>query len=180
MQRNIIRYVIGYLAGFLLFFVIIPLALYAVSRTFDHYAMIKIIAHDLARVLVALLFLLIGLVFVIWANVSLFLSGKGGPADAFGVAVSPRTKCLVVNGPYRYTRNPMVFGALACYVATSLYLNSLICLALLCILIPLGILYIRIYEEKRLLRDFGEGYMNYTKSVSMILPLPNRMEKTGR
>ncbi len=44
-----------------------------------------------------------GLGFVVWSNVSLLVAGKGGPADVFGVAISPRTRQLVTSGPYQFS-----------------------------------------------------------------------------
>jgi hypothetical protein len=51
------------------------------------------------RFVLASLFLLVGLIFVIWSNIALLFIGWGGPADGFGVAFSLRTEKLVINGP---------------------------------------------------------------------------------
>jgi protein-S-isoprenylcysteine O-methyltransferase Ste14 len=96
------------------------------------------------------------------------------PAEGFGMAVSPRTEHLVVTGPYKWSRNPMVFGALTCYVALSLVWGTIAGLIIIGVLFPLAMLYIRRFEETRLLKDFGKVYEEYRKRVSMIVPWPKR------
>jgi len=100
--------------------------------------------------------------------------GKGGPAEGFGVAVSPRTEHLVVTGPYRWSRNPMVFGALTCYTALVLFWGTIGGLIVLAILFPCSVFYLKRSEETRLLNDFGKEYEIYKKRVSMIVPWPKR------
>jgi len=46
--------------------------------------------------------------------------------EVAGIEVSPKTQNLVVTGPYKYTRNPMLFGACVYYYAVAIYLDSLI------------------------------------------------------
>ena len=110
----------------------------------------------------------------IWSNISLFMIGKGGPAEGLGIAISPRTKHLVIVGPYRYTRNPMVFGAYLCYLSLALFFNSLLCVILLAIMLPFAIVYIKLTEEKRLVKDFGEEFTKYKNEVSMFFPLKRK------
>ena len=38
------------------------------------------------------------------------IHGKGNPFDAMGREIAPRTQYLMTNGPYRYSRNPMMMG----------------------------------------------------------------------
>jgi protein-S-isoprenylcysteine O-methyltransferase Ste14 len=108
---------------------------------------------------------------MLWSNIYLFKIGKGGPADACGISLSPQTKKLIKTGPYLYSRNPMVFGALTLYVSIAIFLNSIIGLICLSILLILAIIYLKFSEEKRLLRDFGNEYRQYQKNVSMLLPI---------
>jgi protein-S-isoprenylcysteine O-methyltransferase Ste14 len=116
-------------------------------------------------------FFLAGAVFALWSNIYLLDIGKGGPMEGFNMAISPRTKKLVVTGPYRYCRNPMVFGAFMLYVSVSVYLTSIICLFILLIFLFLARVYLSAFEEKRLLKDFGDEYIDYKNKVSMIFPL---------
>jgi len=109
---------------------------------------------------------------MIWSNTALLFIGKGGPTEGFGVEVSPRTKFLVTSGPYRYTRNPMVFGAYSIYLALAVFINSYQSIILVVIFLPVIIFYLKKSEEKRLLTDFGEDYLKYREKVSLLIPLP--------
>jgi len=173
-QQIVLRHIVGYLAGFSIFVVGVPLGLYFVSTNFDGYLPINLIAGARLRIALSLLIGGTGVVFIVWSNLWLFFVGKGGPADWFGTQISPRSQHLVISGPYRYTRNPMMFGALSFYLALAVFFNSAICLGLVAVLSVGASIYLKAVEEKRLLRDFGDAYQQYRRTVSMLLPLPPR------
>ena len=162
------RYALGYLAGFSVFLLAVPYGLYKVAKTLNGPAL----ASYPIRLVVALPLGIMGLLFALWSNVALLFQGQGGPTDLFNVAISPRTKHLVVTGPYRFTRNPMVFGAFSFYVALAVYWNSLPALGILAAFLVLITFYLRWFEEKRLLQDFGQEYEAYRQAVPMIVPWP--------
>lgn len=164
----------GYTVGFTLFGVLIPAGLITFSKWAGSFIDTGIFGPEVLRLTIAFLFLAIGLFFVFWSNAALFIIGKGGPADGFNVAISPRSEKLVTSGPYGYTRNPMVFGAYMYYFAVALFMNSVACLALLILFYGLTIPYLKLTEEKRLFKDFGNDFLYYKKQVSMIIPFPNR------
>jgi protein-S-isoprenylcysteine O-methyltransferase Ste14 len=175
-MKDTLRHIIGYIFGFIIFILLIPLGLYELSK-FDHLQANKVlINYALLRYIISLLFCLAGAFFMLWSNIFLFKIGKGGPADGFGMSISPQTKKLVTTGPYKYSRNPMVFGAFSLYVSIVIFLNSIIGLSCLLIFFPIGIIYLKLSEEKRLLRDFGDEFMDYKNKVPMIFPL-KRLKK---
>jgi len=176
-MNKIFRHIIGYTIGILIFCILIPLALIELSRLFDKYVADHFIQNYSVRLYIASPVFLIGLLWGIWSNVVLFFIGKGGPTDGFNVAVSPRTERLVIAGPYKYSRNPMVFGALAAYLGLSIYFNSLLCIALIILGFFVVRYYLKITEEKRLYKDFGNVYLEYKKRVPMIIPRPAGMKK---
>ncbi len=165
------RYVLGYIFGITIFIILIPFGLYELSKLDNILSDSELTIAMTLRYIISLLFFSTGAFFLIWSNVFLFKIGKGGPADGLGVSISPQTKKLVTIGPYRYSRNPMVFGAFSLYVSIAIFLNSII--GLLCLLISLffSIQYLRFSEEKRLLKDFADEYMDYKKKVPMIFPI---------
>ena len=169
---KLIRHIIGFIIGITIFVVLIPLALFFVSRWLDGVIGWSPFGTPAVRTILAVIFLAPGLVFMLWSNLFLVVRGKGGPADGFGVAVSPRTERLVESGPYRYTRNPMVFGALMCYIAVALFIGSPMGLLIMALFIPMVVLYLKRVEEPRLKKDFGDAYDDYRRRVSMIVPLP--------
>jgi protein-S-isoprenylcysteine O-methyltransferase Ste14 len=166
------RYGAGYLIGFSVFFLAIPYGLSVVTKIFHGAAWNHIPLDPSVLLSLSVLFGIGGLFFVLWSNLALLLKGKGGATDVFNVAISPRTKHLVVTGPYRYTRNPMVFGAFSSYGALALYWNSLPTLALVAAFFVTMRYYLKVTEEKRLLKDFGQEYEEYRKRVPMIIPWP--------
>ncbi|MHC1774202.1 MAG: isoprenylcysteine carboxylmethyltransferase family protein [Lentimicrobium sp.] len=170
-MKETARYIIGYILGFTIFIVLIPAGLYILSWL-DYLLQGRvIIGSEIFRYILSSLIFVVGAGFVAWSNIFLFKAGKGGPFDAFGVSISPQTRKLVTTGPYKYTRNPMVFGALSVYLSIVLYLNSIVGLMCLIIFIIMIVMILKLSEEKRLLKDFGDEYADYKKRISMIFPL---------
>lgn len=170
-MKETARYIIGYIVGFIIFIVIIPFGLHKLSQLDYLFSGRVIFYSDIIRYIISSLIFIIGIFFAIWSNIFLFKIGKGGPVDAFGISVSPQTKKLVTIGPYKYSRNPMVFGAFSLYFSIVLYLNSIIGLICLIIFLIIIIIFLKSSEEKRLLKDFGDEYTDYKQKVSMIFPI---------
>lgn len=77
---------------------------------------------------------------------------------------------LVVFGPYRHVRNPMMLSVGAIVLGTALATNSAALLTYLLVgvlLVPVGV---RLIEEPQLVRRFGEGYDEYTRNVPAWVP----------
>jgi protein-S-isoprenylcysteine O-methyltransferase Ste14 len=165
--KTLIRHLIGYLIGIFVFLWAIPWSLFSLSN--GTWALPIPIGISVCFIC-ALVLGGIGFIFMAWSNAALLLQGRGGPTDAFNVAISPRTQRLVIKGPYRFTRNPMVFGAFAIYFALAIYWKSLSALLVLMGFYIAVHFYLRATEEKRLLRDFGQEYETYRKQVPMIVP----------
>ncbi|MBN2403707.1 MAG: isoprenylcysteine carboxylmethyltransferase family protein [Spirochaetes bacterium] len=174
--KDIIRHIFGYIIGGALFALVIPYGIYNLSIKTIYIIPISFPENNYIALIISGLLFIIGIIFILWSNLYLFAIGKGGPADVVGITISPRTKHLVIAGPYRYTRNPMVFGALSCYFAIAIFLNSIITLGVLVLFVFIIIIYLKNTEEKRLLNDFGEEYIQYKKKVSMIFPWPKRLK----
>jgi protein-S-isoprenylcysteine O-methyltransferase Ste14 len=173
-KRNIIRYILGYVLGPTFFVILIPAGIYYLSSISFSVFQTPIIPDYLARITVSSILLIVGAGYILWSNIYLLLIGKGGPTDILVVAVTPRTKKLVATGPYRNTRNPMVFGAFSLYFSIAIYFDSLGCLLVLALLFFLVIKFILPAEEKRLLKDFGDDFLKYKERTSVIIPLPRK------
>ncbi len=77
------------------------------------------------------------------------------------------TNHLVVSGIYRWVRHPMLLGVLILVIATVRpTVGTAIQLALALSYIAVGVY----FEEKRLVRLFGNDYLRYQKSVGAFLP----------
>lgn len=164
------RHIIGYIIGFSIFILAIPAIIYSIPRIEHGFFSRPIINSAIILLFPATILFLIGLIFTIWSNYDLFKKGRGGPTDVFNIEISPRSKKLVVTGPYRYTRNPMVFGVNSMYFAIALMVNSLASLFFCSSFLIIIIVYLKQTEEKRLLKDFGDEYYNYKERTPMIIP----------
>jgi protein-S-isoprenylcysteine O-methyltransferase Ste14 len=105
---------------------------------------------------------------LVWRTVSLFGSvGEGtlAPWDP--------TRRLVVRGPYRNVRNPMITGVALVLAGETLVLGSPAILAELGIFALLNGLYIPLVEEPGLIRRFGDEYVAYRAAVPRWVPRRN-------
>ena len=165
-----VQYILGYVVGGLLVLGLIPLGLWRASRAFDHRIGRQLIPVTGLRLTIASALSLSGLLFGVWSIIVQNTIGKGGPLEIAGIEVSPKTQNLVVTGPYKYSRNPMLFGACIFYYGIAVYLNSLIAVVLVTLFMTFMLFFVKKTEEPRLLEDFGADYEDYRQRVSMFVP----------
>ena len=77
---------------------------------------------------------------------------------------------LVVAGPYRHVRNPMLAGVFGMQAAEALLLNSEAIFILPVIFIIANMLYFPLMEEKCLEKRFGSAYREYKRNVPRWVP----------
>jgi protein-S-isoprenylcysteine O-methyltransferase Ste14 len=77
---------------------------------------------------------------------------------------------LIIYGPYRYCRNPMISGVLFIIIAEALLLVSLNILAWAMIFFIINTTYFIIAEEPALHKRFGSAYQAYKNSVPRWFP----------
>ncbi len=175
-MRTFLRHIAGFTFGLTMFGIVIPNGLIELAAWDHSITHLSLIDSETLRIIISLPVFLIGISFAIWSNVFLVRIGEGGPAEAFNIAISPKTKKLVTTGPYRYSRNPMMFGAFSVYTAIGIFLNSLFCLIAILIFLFPATIFLKRSEEKRLLRDFGDEYREYRKRVSMYFPVKRKRD----
>ncbi|MDE0044609.1 MAG: isoprenylcysteine carboxylmethyltransferase family protein [bacterium] len=116
------------------------------------------------RLWIGLVAVVIGLAIAVW-TVRLFLTvGKGTPAPW----APPRR--LVVRGPYRYVRNPMITGVLFMLAGESIILGSWPVAGWMLGFFLLNSLYFVLVEEPGLERRLGEDYRHYKANVPRWIP----------
>ena len=107
----------------------------------------------------------VGLLIVSWCS-GLFLAIGGGTPHPF-VAKTTR---LVISGPYRFVRNPMMWGVGTILVGLALWLHSVgLWFGIGCFLIFVSV-FVKLYEEPDLRRRFGEEYEEYCRRVPRWFP----------
>ena len=77
---------------------------------------------------------------------------------------------LVVRGPYRYVRNPMISGVVCILFAEALLLRSLPHAKWGAIFVVVNLIFIPLLEEPQLERRFGDSYRRYCRHVPRIVP----------
>ena len=130
-----------------------------------------------SRFWIGLVLLALGLVFAIWTVRLFVITGKGTPAPW-----APPQR-LVVRGPYRHVRNPMITSVIVMLGGESLLLGSWpVAGWMLVFFLFASIAFMRV-EEPGLERRFGEDYRRYKANVPRWIPMATPWrpsEGTGR
>ncbi len=172
--RRTIQEILGYVIGGSIVLILLPYGLFSASLHLDSLIPVRLIPFAAVRLVIAVLFLAIGLWFGVWSIIIQNVEGKGGPVQIGNVAISPKTQNLVVTGPYRYTRNPMLLGACTLYYAIAIYLDSIIAFLLVTLFMVFMLIFVKLSEEPRLRKDFGNEYEAYRRKVPMFIPWPRK------
>jgi protein-S-isoprenylcysteine O-methyltransferase Ste14 len=110
------------------------------------------------------LLLVAGVALCAWCVVR-FTKAAGTP-----VPTNPPTE-LIVKGPYRWTRNPMLTGVFTGLFGLGVQLHSF---GMVLVSIPayilLHVLELKLVEEPELERRFGASYLEYKRQVPMFWP----------
>ena len=80
------------------------------------------------------------------------------------------TRKLVVRGPYRYVRNPMITGVLLVLLGEAALLGSVGILAWAAVFFTVNAIWFPLVEEPGLVRRFGGDYDEYGRNVPRWLP----------
>lgn len=115
--------------------------------------------------------LIIGWLIFTW-SAWVFLRARGTP-----VPFNPPSK-LIISGPYKYIRNPMLLGLYIFLLGLGVILGSL---SLIFIFTPLfaliSVFYLKVIEEQEMEKRFGRQYLEYKAKVPMFIP---RLKKVGK
>jgi protein-S-isoprenylcysteine O-methyltransferase Ste14 len=77
---------------------------------------------------------------------------------------------LVIRGPYRYVRNPMISGVVFVLFGEALMLLSGPHFQWALIFLLINFIYIPLFEEQQLKARFGEAYIEYCRHVPRLVP----------
>ena len=80
------------------------------------------------------------------------------------------TSALVVRGPYRHVRNPMISGVIAVLLGEAALVGSLALLAWAAIVFAVNAVYFPLVEEPGLRRRFGPAYDEYAARTPRWVP----------
>ena len=137
-----VRELAGYLIGFLVFVIMIPLLMWKISGD----------VHPVTMQIICLTVLaVIGIGLSVWSIVYMKRVGQGNPMDAFNHEVAPRTINLMTDGPYRICRNPMLLGVFIYYIGFNLSIVTS---------------YIRLEESKRSIKAYMKNPINKKDNIN--------------
>jgi protein-S-isoprenylcysteine O-methyltransferase Ste14 len=102
---------------------------------------------------------------LMYRTISLFATAGRGT-----LAPWDPTRRLVVAGPYRHVRNPMITGVLAVLLGEGLVLGSPGILVMAAIFFAVNATYIPLVEEPGLADRFGDEYRAYSRNVPRWIP----------
>lgn len=112
----------------------------------------------------AALIMICGIVMVGWVSVVFVRKGKGTP-----IPLEPPTQ-LVIEGLYRYVRNPMYVGAVLILLGeVILFRSGWLLLYAACLWSALHIFLVKI-EEPQLIRRYGTNFINYLETIPRWIP----------
>jgi len=109
--------------------------------------------------------LLAGGALATWCTALFAIVGRGTPHP-----FAAKTQRLVVAGPYRWVRNPMMWGVGMLLVGLSLSLGSVGLWFGFAFFMLFVLWFVPHYEEPDMERRFGEEYREYCRQVSRWLP----------
>ncbi len=95
-----------------------------------------------------------------WRGVCTLAGRPAAKLELFG------TDRLVVSGVYRWVRHPMLIGGLAFLLTSGPSLNNLVYTAMYAAYMVIG----AYYEERRMIRLFGDDYIAYKRRVGAFFP----------
>ena len=119
---------------------------------------------DEIRFWVALLFTGIGVMFSSWTSRLFMKLGEGTPAPW-----APPRK-MVIRGPYRHVRNPMITSVLVILSAEAIFFRSWPIAFWMLIFFFGNAVYFPLVEEKGLEKRFGDDYLKYKTHVPRWIP----------
>jgi protein-S-isoprenylcysteine O-methyltransferase Ste14 len=118
-----------------------------------------------------------GLALMIWTNVLFDRVGEGtlGLGNVMGEPVH-----LVVQGPYRHVRNPMITGVLCILLGEAAVIASGPLLLWFAIFFTFQALAIRFWEEPHLTERYGGEYVDYRSNVPRWIPRVSAWDPPAR
>lgn len=119
------------------------------------------------------LLIVLGLWMLVWTVVLFDREGEGtlGVGDVMGQPVK-----LVVRGPYRHVRNPMMTGVFGIQLGTAVATASPWLLGWFVLYCTVMAITIRRWEEPHLSKRFGIDYETYRRNVPRWVPRPTAWE----
>ncbi len=140
----------------------IPFLIFLLTRnSYSYY----LVGFDNFLFYVAMFFLVLGLFMAIWSVRTFYTKGGEGTPGPWRPVSN-----LIISGPYRYVRNPMILGVVNLLLFESALFTSISFLLWATVFFVGNIIYFKTFEERELIKRFGTDYENYINEVPMLFP----------
>ncbi|MBE0688277.1 MAG: hypothetical protein IH585_19970 [Anaerolineaceae bacterium] len=159
------RFFATLLAG-LLFLLLIPLLLIRGLPAVDKIIDFPSLSFGIINIAIGGIMVLIGATYAFWSIISQLTRARGTPLPMMA------TQKLLIDGPFKQSRNPMGFGAISMYLGMAILVGSLSSIIVVILFLLLLILWIKKVEEKELAIRFGQDYVDYKNSTPFMIPIP--------
>jgi protein-S-isoprenylcysteine O-methyltransferase Ste14 len=122
----------------------------------------------MAGLIIGIAMVVIGLPIGFWTVVDQFTRASGTPLPIMA------TQRLLTDGPYAWSRNPMVFGTLAAYLGLALISDSWCAMGGFLLFATFLLVYLKLVEERELAARFGQPYLDFKQKTSFLIPWPHK------
>ncbi len=151
-----------------LFLFLIPYLLISVLPPVDKLLGLPSLSLGYINLVLGGLMVLLGAVYALWSIISQLTRAKGTPLPMMA------TQKLLIDGPFKHSRNPMGFGAICMYLGMAIIVGSITSIIVVIFFLFLLVLWIKKVEEKEMEIRFGQDYVNYKKTTPFMIPNPWR------
>lgn len=147
------------------FFFFFPMLFFIVPNfVLDPWLNLPELFSTMSRIFFGGTIIFMGVYFLLWTLKAQKEIGKGTPMPLMA------TQKLVIQAPYSFTRNPLVFGLINFYFGISIAIGSISSLVIILIFSILILIYIKFVEEKELAQRYGDDYLAYKEITPFLLP----------
>jgi protein-S-isoprenylcysteine O-methyltransferase Ste14 len=172
-RYSMTRRVLCFLAGCIVFLVILPGGYVFVARFFNRWVSIPCTRG--VELTLAGISGTVGLLITLWSAWTQWTVGRGGPTP-----LAPTQK-LTTTGPYAYCRNPLHLGTILYVFAFGTFLANLTVGLICCLFEIIAVTgYVKGIEEKELALRFGRDYLEYKQNTPFLIPRIRRSRASHR
>ena len=166
-DRPVMR--LRFLIPYILIFFFVPILTFIIGNWVDQFFQLPSFPPFPFNVFFGVGIMLLGVAIGIKATRQLRFAGMGLPWGALDEKA--KTKFLVTNGIYSYTRNPIVLGYMLLPLGMGLLFRSLgMTILFPALILIIMIIRIKKWEEPDLEKRFGAKYLEYKHKTPFLLP----------
>ena len=163
-ERSFPTKIIAMVFAGILFIFLIPYVAIIILPRLDPLLHLPSFFFGMINFLVGGLLILTGVFFAWWSIGMQLFEAQGTPLPLIP------TQKLLINGPFRYSRNPMTFGTICAYGGIGIAVGSLSSLLTVVFFGCLLCIYIKRIEEQELSIRFGQEYLDYKAVTPILIP----------